>query len=141
MSSARRRRPGQEAVHFKTDEETGKMVIDESDSEGGEENEEEKSFVGNAYQESLASVDGFTRARNGRIKFNKDTKKRRRNEELEEDVEMEDGTTPKSKKNKRKADAPKLGHTFKAKVCCKYHLVGLFIFCDRKQLGMSRKVE
>jgi ribosomal RNA-processing protein 12 len=91
------------------------MVIGESDSEGEDENEE--NLVGGAYQESLTPVDGFTRGRNGRIKFNKDTKKRRRNEELEEDVEMEDGTTPKSKKNKQKAGAPKLGHTFKAKVC------------------------
>jgi len=112
LKNARRRRPGQEAAYFKTDEETGKMVIDESDSEGKDENEEEN-LAGNAYQESLTSVDG--RGRNGRIKFNKDTKKRRRNEELEEDVEMEDGTAPKSKKNKQKADAPKLGHTFKAK--------------------------
>jgi ribosomal RNA-processing protein 12 len=92
------------------------MVIDESGSEGKDENEEEN-LAGNAYQENLTSVDGFTRGRNGRIKFNKDTKKRRRNEQLEEDVEMEDGTAPKSKKNKQKADAPKLGHSFKAKVC------------------------
>ena len=53
------------------------MIIDgDSGSDG------EPSALGNvagaAYRESIASVDGFSRGPNGRIKFNKDTKKRRR---------------------------------------------------------------
>ncbi|KAM6501995.1 Armadillo-type fold [Amanita muscaria] len=111
-STARRRKPGQDAEYFKTDEETGKMVIDESEPE--EENEEGEDVVGNAYRENLTSTDGFTRGRNGRVKFNKDTKKRRR-EEQEEDIEMDDGTMTKAKKSKAKAEAPKLGQAFKAK--------------------------
>lgn len=71
--------------------------------------------AGTAYRESITSVDGFTRGANGRVKFNKDTKKRRReNDEAEEDVEMADGD--KGKKSKRKSSEVKLGHEFKAKV-------------------------
>ncbi|KAK2464281.1 hypothetical protein APHAL10511_003738 [Amanita phalloides] len=114
VSSTRRRKPGQDAAHFKTDEETGKMHIDEAEEE--EEAAEGKEDVeGNAYRETLTSVDGFTRGRNGRVKFNKDTKKRRREEDLDGDVEMEDGTSPKSKKSQKKTSTPKFGHAFKAK--------------------------
>jgi len=71
---------------------------------------------GTAYRESITSVDGFARGPNGRIKFNKDTKKRRR-EMDETDYEMADGEggTVKSHKSERKRDA-RLGHEFKAKV-------------------------
>jgi ribosomal RNA-processing protein 12 len=89
------------------------MYIDEAQDEEGE---EEEDVAGNAYRENLTSVDGFTRGRNGRVKFNKDTKKRRRDGELDEDVEMEDGTGPKPKKSPKKAAPPKFGHSFKAKV-------------------------
>lgn len=89
------------------------MHIDEADDE--EEGEEEDDVAGNAYRENITSVDGFTRGRNGRIKFNKDTK-RRRDEELDGDVEMEDGTSPKPKKSPKKTATPNLGHSFKAKV-------------------------
>jgi ribosomal RNA-processing protein 12 len=66
----------------------------------------------------MTSVDGFARGPNGRIKFNKDTKKRRRgNEDDDGDIEMADAETPaKSKTNKRRSEV-KLGHEFKAKVC------------------------
>ena len=93
------------------------MVIDDSDDDAdagaGEEDVE-----GNAYRETLVSVDGFTRGPNGKVKFNKDTKKRRReNEGADEDVEMvdADGQQKAGKKTKRRTD-PKFGHEFKAKV-------------------------
>ena len=90
------------------------MVIDESDDEdagAGEENVE-----GDAYRESLTSVDGFRRGPTGKVKFNKDTKKRRREaEEADGDVEMADAEQKSGKRNKRKAE-PKFGHEFKAKV-------------------------
>ncbi|PIL36261.1 hypothetical protein GSI_01923 [Ganoderma sinense ZZ0214-1] len=118
-NAGKRRKPGQDAAHFKTDDDTGKMLIDESDDEapggtgggnGGEDVE------GNAYRENLTSVDGFTRGPNGKVKFNKDTKKRRReNEDMDGDVEMADGEGQKAdKKTKRRAE-PKFGHEFKAK--------------------------
>ncbi|EJF65237.1 ribosomal RNA-processing protein 12 [Dichomitus squalens LYAD-421 SS1] len=115
-NAGKRKKPGQDAAHFKIDGDTGKMVIDDSDEEGaaaaGDEDVE-----GNAYREHLTSVDGFTRGPNGKIKFNKDTKKRRReNEEADGDIEMADGEAQKAagKKTKRKME-PKLGHEFKAK--------------------------
>ena len=115
-NAGKRRKPGQDAARFKTEDDTGKMVIDESDDEaqavaGGEDVE------GNAYRETLTSVDGFKRGPNGKVKFNKDTKKRRReNEEADDDVEMADANQQTAgKRNKRKTE-PKFGHEFKAKV-------------------------
>ncbi len=114
-NAGKRRKPGQDAARFKTDDDTGKMVIDESDDEAPGAGDED--VEGNAYRESLTSVDGFTRGPNGKVKFNKDTKKRRReNEDGDGDVEMADGEAQKAgKKTKRKVE-PKFGHEFKAKV-------------------------
>jgi ribosomal RNA-processing protein 12 len=117
----RRRQPGQDASRFKTDEETGKMVIDEdSDSDDAAAARNAATDVaGAAYRETMTSVDGFTRGPNGRVKFNKDTKKRRREEDALQDVEMADAEEvsagSKAKKPKKK-DEPKFGHEFKAKV-------------------------
>ena len=73
------------------------MVIDESDDEAAA-GEGEEDVEGNAYRETLTSVDGFTRGPNGKVKFNKDTKKRRReNDAVDEDVEKaETPSTPPS---------------------------------------------
>ncbi|KAJ7163578.1 armadillo-type protein [Mycena crocata] len=110
----RRRKPGQDAARFKTDDDTGKMIIDD-EGDAAEQGDAVVDVAGTAYRESMTSVDGFTRGANGRVKFNKDTKKRRRENE-EEDVEMGDGegANNKSKKAKRKME-PKFGHEFKAK--------------------------
>ncbi|KAI8992894.1 NUC173-domain-containing protein [Trametes punicea] len=115
--SNKRKKPGQDAAHFKMDEETGKMVIDEESDDGaGEAGVGGEDVAGNAYVENLTSVDGFRRGPNGKIKFNKDTKKRRREAAEDEDVEMADGEAVQkpSKKSKKKAE-PKFGHEFKAK--------------------------
>jgi ribosomal RNA-processing protein 12 len=83
--------------------------------------------VGTAYMESMVSKDGFTRGPNGRIKFNKDTRKRRREEaEFEIGMEVDEHslnavttakpTLPANKKLKEKEKQKKLGHEFKAKV-------------------------
>jgi hypothetical protein len=115
-SSNRRRKPGQDAHRFKTDNDTGKMVIDDAD-DSGIEDAAMADVGGTAYRESVTSVDGFTRGPNGRVKFNKDTKKRRREmQEIEDEamVDGDDGTT-KSNKSGRKANI-RLGHEFKAKV-------------------------
>ena len=89
------------------------MVIDDEDVEQDEQMAED--VAGTAYRESLISVDGFTRGPNGRVKFNKDTKKRRREDNDAEDVEMADVQTSAAKKEKKRHE-PKLGHEFKAKV-------------------------
>lgn len=93
------------------------MIIDDSDSDDEAANAA-TDVAGTAYRENLTSVDGFTRGANGKIKFNKDTKKRRREEDAAMDVEMADvePAATKAKKAKKK-DEPKFGHEFKSKVC------------------------
>ena len=90
------------------------MVID--DNNAGEDAEMEEDVVGTAYREGITSADGFTRGPNGRVKFIKDTKKRRREERDDEDVEMGDAEAPSGKKAEKKKAEPKFGHEFKAKV-------------------------
>jgi hypothetical protein len=82
--------------------------------------------AGTAYVESMVSTDGFTRGANGRIKFNKDTKKRRRVEaDFADGMEVDElatnaasgaKSTQPNKKLKEKKNQKKLGHEFKAKV-------------------------
>ena len=116
MKSNRRKKPGQDASHFKTDE-TGKMIIDDKEPDAGDiESSPTEDVAGTAYRETLTSADGFSRGPNGRIKFNKDTKKRRREEDaMDVDVDLNDVSPGKSKRTKKKDD-PKFGHEFKAKV-------------------------
>ena len=111
----RRRRPGQDASHFKTDDETGKMMIDEGDEIGDDVDEED--VAGTAYREAVTSADGFTRGPNGKIKFNKDTKKRRHDIlEDTDDIEMKDPESQVERTPRKKKAAKPLGHDFKAKV-------------------------
>jgi len=88
-------------------------------------------------------VDGFTRGPGGRIKFNKDTKKRRRENAIEdEDVEMAE-TEPTSRTTEKKRSEVKLGHEFKAKVwiaILSTHLLIIIVFhAHRKPAGISRR--
>ncbi|KAF5370856.1 hypothetical protein D9758_001883 [Tetrapyrgos nigripes] len=110
-SSTKRRKPGQDAAQFKVDEDTGKMMINDSDSDEDAAGED---VSGTAYRESITSVDGFQRGPNGRIKFNKDTKKRRRNEDADDAMDVDDDEGKHSEKPKRRKSA-KLGQEFKAK--------------------------
>ncbi|KAK1235746.1 pre-rRNA processing protein [Marasmius sp. AFHP31] len=112
----KRRKPGQEASRFKTDDDTGKMVIDSDDSDEETSTPQQKpkeDVVGTAYRESITSVDGFTRGPNGRIKFNKDTKKRRREAQEAEDDAMDVEENPKKQRTKQSNSRP--GQEFKAK--------------------------
>jgi ribosomal RNA-processing protein 12 len=118
--SSRRRKPGQEAAHFKLDDDTGKMIIDESSEDeatGVQGTTAATDVAGTAYRESITAVDGFTRGSGGRVKFYKDTKKRRReNADVDDDVEMVDGDVRLHKTTKPKGNA-RFGHEYKAKVC------------------------
>lgn len=113
-SDKKRRKPGQDASRFKTDDDSGRMIIDESGSENAD-GANEEDVAGVAYREAITSADGFTRGPNGKIKFNKDTKKRRHEAMEADDVEMGDAEESRGKDHKRKA-AKSLGHEFKAKV-------------------------
>lgn len=136
----RRRKPGQDASHFKTDEDTGKMIIDEEDGSDDRHMASSADVAGTAYRESMTSVDGFTRGPNGRVKFHKDTKKRRREDLETEDIEMADTeiATATSKRNKRKAEA-KLGHEFKAKVSSNYYIFFLVSVRNQRAGGDVKK--
>lgn len=93
------------------------MIIGNEDEADGEAMEVEEDVVGTAYRDSFRAVDGFSRGPNGRVKFNKDTKKRRR-EELEGetgDVEMGDVAANAGSKNKKRSPE-KLGKEFRSKV-------------------------
>ena len=121
------RKPGTDAAKFKTDETTGKMLIDsDSDDDEAAKPSSESRLAGGAFQETLTSTDGFTRDSRGRVKFNKDTKKRRREADdmgEHEDVEMADATKDvESEKNKKakKQKAIKIGQEFRAKVSTYY---------------------
>jgi hypothetical protein len=150
---ARRRKPGEEAAHFKIDDDTGKMIIDaEPDSDAMPAKHQVNvslDVAGSAYRESITAADGFTRGPHGRIKFNKDTKKRRRqNEDEDVDVEMADGeaNAGKGKKERGKIEK-KFGHEFRAKVrmvlrlfdCAFYSRMPCISYHRRPEV-MSRKV-
>lgn len=118
--SRKQRKPGQDASKFKTDDDTGKMIIDEdsdSDTAAPSKSTNKEDVVGTAYRDSFVSADGFTRAPSGRVKFNKDTKKRRRAEmeDGDADVDMLDPSSP-LKAAKQTPKSVKIGSEFKAKV-------------------------
>ena len=93
------------------------MVIDDRDEANDETMKAEEDVVGTAYRDSIHAVDGFSRGPGGRVKFNKDTKKRRREEKESEieDVEMGDVATNTNRKNKKRSPE-KLGKEFRSKV-------------------------
>jgi len=114
------------------------MIIDDDDGPEDGDVSASAHVAGTAYRETITSVDGFTRGPNGKVKFNKDTKKRRREAAAGEDVEMADQElTIEAKKPKRRAEL-KLGHEFKAKVS----FTGILgILTTNKHLFLCRKPE
>jgi len=103
------------------------MIIDDGGEADGETTEVEEDVVGTAYRDSIRSIDGFSRGPNGRVKFNKDTKKRRR-EEVEgeiEDIEMGDVAANADRKNKKRSPE-KLGKEFRSKVCASNRSAGCY---------------
>jgi hypothetical protein len=97
---------------------------------------EEEDVIGTAYRDSIRSADGFSRGPGGRVKFNKDTKKRRR-EELKgeiEDVEMGDVTTVRMSK---KRSPEKLGKEFRSKVRAFQTVYGTLVFVTDRSIESS----
>lgn len=115
------------------------MIIGDGDEANDEVMEVEEDVVGTAYRDSIRSTDGFSRGPNGRVKFNKDTKKRRR-EELEgeaEDVEMGDVTASMGRKSK-KHSPEKLGKEFRSKVRVFNHAHGVMIWMTDRSTESRR---
>jgi len=116
------------------------MIIDEGGEADGETMEAEEDVVGTAYHDSIRSVDGFSRGPNGRAKFNKDTKKRRR-EELEgeaEDIEMGDVAANASWKSKKRSPE-KLGKEFRSKVRAFDHPHGVMAKVTDRPIESGRR--
>lgn len=91
------------------------MIIDDDNSNEGVPKSEH--IGADLYKEGLTSVNGFTRGPNGRIKFHKDTKKRRREEMSEDDVEMAETAPEEGVSKSKRHHKVKVGQEFKAKVC------------------------
>src|SRR6201996_5055009 len=128
--------------HFKTDQ-SGKMVFDESGSDTNE-GAAEEDVAGAAYREALTSADGFTRGPGGRVKFNKDTKKRRR-ENAVEDEDVERGEGGAAKPGMKRSEG-KIGHEFRAKVRKLSKLLWRCTHCcpcdsHRRPVGISKRKE
>ncbi len=114
-TAGRQRKPGQEAAGFKTDKESGRMVIEDGEDE---EAQPVDHLAGSAYQSVMTSVDGAVRDARGNLKFNKNTKRGRALEE-DNDVDMladvPEATIPR-KKPKTAKPIERLGGEFRSKV-------------------------
>ncbi|CAK9785021.1 putative ribosomal protein [Cutaneotrichosporon oleaginosum] len=111
--AARKRQPGQDAAHFKTDR-SGKLVIEESGDEDDEMDGKRAAGEGNAYMTAMRGVDGATRDARGGLKFNKNTKRAREAEREEEAMDLDELIGDKKPK-KAKKKAVKLGEEFRSK--------------------------
>lgn len=117
--SKKRRLPGQDAGKFKTDQDTGRMIIEESEDEEAPAAapSTEDRLAGSAYQVARTAVDGMVRDARGNVKFNKNTKRGRALEQ-ENDVDMlegimDDDSSRKKPKSGKKAE--KLGSEYRSK--------------------------
>lgn len=105
------RRPGQEAARFATDD-RGRLRFEEPSNAAAEPPVSvDEANAGRAYMEKEMGVDGFTHGRGGVVKFNKNNKRTRANERMDEDDE-----SPAPAHGKRpKARKQPLGSEFRAK--------------------------
>ncbi|KAG0206664.1 hypothetical protein BGX28_001912 [Mortierella sp. GBA30] len=116
------RQPKDLSSAFKTSSD-GKLVIDETDSENEDGDEEEVDEAQmeldqaeNNYLESLKSVDGFSRGQGGKIKFNKTNKRGVLGKDDDTEMELAGGSGPiRNKGGKDQRPMKVLGQDFKAK--------------------------
>ncbi|WFC94561.1 pre-rRNA processing protein [Malassezia brasiliensis] len=112
------RRPGDEAKKLPVDA-SGRLRIVESDDEAAESAPQpsvDDQMAGRAYIEKEMGIDGFTHTRGGAVKFNKNTKRTRANERL--DDEDDEAPAPEGGARATKRPRPKkqaIGEAFRAK--------------------------
>ena len=112
-----RRQPGQEAKSFETDE-SGRMRISEHDHDADQDTEPSSaaSQAGRAYMEREMGVDGLTfRGRGGSVKFNKNNKRTRANERMDDEDEEESNGSNALPRQKKKRGRQAIGSEFKAR--------------------------
>lgn len=111
------RKPGQDASHFKTDK-SGKLIIPDDKDEIEQDEPASRSMEGTAFIAAQSGVDGASRDARGNLRFNKNTK-RSRMEDDDMDVDFDESIKkaymPEQKK-KKKEQSKKLGEEFRAKV-------------------------
>jgi ribosomal RNA-processing protein 12 len=119
--ASRKRKPGQDASHFKTDK-SGKLIIDEpstngagttslSAASGGDGGDR-----GDAYLANQMAVGGAVRDAKGNLKFNKNTKRGREVEKEYEDTYSGGVLDKEEIVKKKKREVTKLGEEFRSKV-------------------------
>ncbi|KAK4688051.1 ribosomal RNA-processing protein 12, partial [Tremellales sp. Uapishka_1] len=114
-AASRKRKPGQEAAHFKTDK-SGKMIVEESDDEEtSKPSADARAGAGNAYLTSMNSTDGAVRDARGTLKFNKNTKRGREAEKESEMMDLDELIGDKPKDKKKRKEVVKLGEEFRGK--------------------------
>lgn len=115
-SASRKRKPGQDASHFKTDK-RGRLIIEDGDSDGGDDamGADAAAGAGNAYLTAMTGIDGAVRDGRGGIKFNKNTKRSREEERAQEAMDLDELIGDKPKKKAKKA-VKRLGEEYKSKV-------------------------
>ena len=110
---SRKRKPGQDAYHFKTDK-SGKLIIDEpSTSTTPAVQEGER---GDAYLANQMAVGGAVRDAKGNLKFNKNTKRGREVEKEYEDTYSGGVLEKEEVIKKKKREVTELGEEFRSKV-------------------------
>lgn len=114
--ASRKRKPGQDASHFKTDK-SGKLIIDEpSPSTSTNKETLPEGERGDAYLAQQMQVGGAVRDAKGNLKFNKNTKRGREVEKEYEDTYSGGVLEKQEVVKKKKREVTKLGEEFRSKV-------------------------
>jgi ribosomal RNA-processing protein 12 len=120
-AASRKRKPGQDAAHFKTDK-SGRMIIADEDAGNDDQDHpmgssaDAAAGAGNAYLTSMQGADGAVRTAGG-LKFNKNTKRSRDADREDADaMDLDELIGDKKDKKKKKAAAPikRLGDEFRS---------------------------
>ncbi|EDP45374.1 hypothetical protein MGL_0363 [Malassezia globosa CBS 7966] len=130
-----RRQPGQEARTFETDDAGRLRITDEDDARmdddataaaaaASAEDEAARRYEGTAFMEKSMGVDGFThRGRGGAVKFNKNNKRTRANERMDDELDDVDAnneanhgraSVPPARRGKKRGKEA-IGSEFRAK--------------------------
>lgn len=117
--ASRKRKPGQDASHFKTDK-SGKLIIDEPSTTSNT-TTETSGDRGDAYLANQMAVGGAVRDAKGTLKFNKNTKRGREVEKEYEDTYSGGVLEKEEIIKKKKKEVTKLGEEFRSKVSFLLH--------------------
>jgi len=117
-AASRKRKPGQDAERFKTDK-SGKLVITDDEAEQGV-NSNGNDVAGSAFINATRGIDGARRDARGNLRFNKNTKRSRAQEQaLGMNLDEVMGEKPKDRDGRKKKKSKvvgRLGEEFRARV-------------------------